>query len=1068
MDKKHDLTNMILKEQSPAEDVNKEITENNDPNYWRGFKELYNDPEFAKVKENEFADGVSEKFDIKSLSVLSRRRFLALMSASAALAAAGCSDYRDKGEIVPYNKKPEEITLGIPNYYASTCTGCNVSCGILVKAREGRPIKIDGNPDHPVSKGKICAKGQAGILNLYDPGRLKEPVFSADKNNHSGISWQEADEKIISELKNASASGKEIAIISHKVLSPSLKKLLDEFITVYPTVKVYSYEYVNDAVRNSAWNKSYPSDAGSKAFPVIKWDEAKVILALESDFLGNEGNVIEQTRLYSQNRDAITSKEFNKLYAVEGAATLTGFNADYRIRLRTDAIEEFVMCLLNEFILKKKISGFTADSKVTQVIGKYSLDEFAKKYSIAEETIKQLTEDLAKNQGSSIIYAGSKLPESTHIAVNLLNEVLGNTKLYSENSGKVNVLPLSAKADLENLVSDMQSGRVGIAIHLNINPVYHLAPDYNYTDAVSKVPLVISMVELLNETSDYSHYNLAINNMLESWGDYKTRTGFYSMQQPLIAPLYNTRQKEAVLLSWLKGTNDAYNDNPPAADYHEYIMANWEKLIYPALNSKVDFKTFWNTILHDGIAVANEKPEPAGSISTDAFASKLNVSNDYVLLLQNNHNLGDGRYANNGWLQELPNPVSKVVWDNYAAVSVQTASELGVNNNDKIEISVDGRKAELPVFIQPGLADKIIEVQLGYGRTNAGIIGSDIGVNVNPLMSKNYALNARFYNNVKVSKAAGIYEIITTQEHYAIDDSVLGKELKDIQHKREIILEGVYEEYKTNPHFLHEGKEKPPLISISKEYKYSSPKWGMSIDLNKCTGCGACIAACNVENNVPIVGKDQVKVNREMHWLRVDRYYSGSPDNPKANFQIMLCQHCDNAPCENVCPVAATNHSPDGLNQMVYNRCVGTRYCSNNCPYKVRKFNYFNFRDHVKEGYYEQDSISLLYNPEVTVRSRGVMEKCTFCVQRIMDEKQKAFEQARPINGSNVKTACQDSCPAYAIEFGDLSNKENKITEYREHPLGYHVLEEINVKPNVTYIAKLRNIKPGNAEEKSE
>jgi molybdopterin-containing oxidoreductase family iron-sulfur binding subunit len=335
-------------------------------------------------------------------------------------------------------------------------------------------------------------------------------------------------------------------------------------------------------------------------------------------------------------------------------------------------------------------------------------------------------------------------------------------------------------------------------------------------------------------------------------------------------------------------------------------------------------------------------------------------------------------------------------------------------------------------------------------------------------MTKNYTLNARFYNNAKVSKAAGTYELITTQEHYAIDNSILGKELKDIQHKREIILEGAYEEYKANPHFLHENKHKIPLVSISKEYKYSSPKWGMSIDLNKCTGCGACIAACNVENNVPVVGKDQVKVNREMHWLRVDRYYSGSPDNPKANYQIMLCQHCDNAPCENVCPVAATNHSPDGLNQMVYNRCVGTRYCSNNCPYKVRKFNYFNFRDHVKEGYYEQDSISLLYNPEVTVRSRGVMEKCTFCVQRIMDEKQKAFEQNRPINGSNVKTACQDSCPAYAIEFGDLSNKENKITEYREHPLGYHVLEEINVKPNVTYIAKLRNIKPDRAEEKSE
>jgi molybdopterin-containing oxidoreductase family iron-sulfur binding subunit len=1061
MDNKYDLTKKDLNKQNST-DLNTEKTDNKDLNYWRSLKELYNDPEFVKARDNEFADGASEKFDIKNLSVLSRRRFLALLSASAALAAAGCSDYKDKGEIVPYNQKPEEITLGIPNFYASTCTGCNIACGILVKAREGRPIKIDGNDEHPVSKGKICAKGQASILNLYDPGRLREPVFSSERKNHNPVSWQEADDKIIAELKKTSASGKEIAIITHQVISPSFKKLLDDFITAYPTTKVYSYEYINDAVRNSAWNKSYPSAAGNKLFPVIKWNEAKIILSLESDFLGNEGNVIEQTRLYSTNRDLVNGKDLNKLYTVEGAATLTGFNSDYRIRLKTDAIEDFVMCLLNEFVIKRKISAFALDSKVTQALGKYSLDEFIKKYSLLQDVIKYLTEDLDKNQGSAIVYTGSKLPESTHIAVNLLNEVLGNTKLYSQDAGRVEVLPLSTKAELENLISGMQSGKIGAAIHLNVNPVYHFASDYNYTEAVSKVPLVISMVEMLNDTSDFSHYNLAINNMLESWGDYKTRTGFYSTQQPLIAPLYNTRQKEAVLLTWIKGSKDAYNDTL----YHEYLMSNWEKTIYPTLNSKVDFKTFWYTILHDGVCTVNGKPEVSGNFSADSFtnSSRMNAEDDFVLLLQENHNLGDGRYANNGWMQELPNPVSKVVWDNYAALSVQTASELGVNSNDKIEISVDGRKAELPVLIQPGLADKVVEVQLGYGRTKAGEIGSDIGVNAGVLMTKNYSLNSRFYNNAKVLKTAGTYEIVSTQEHFVIDDTILGEKLKGIQFKREIIQGGTFEDYKTNPDFLREGKNEEPLISISKTYTYTSPKWGMSIDLNKCTGCGACITACNVENNIPVVGKDQVKANREMMWIRVDSYYSGSPDAPNADHQIILCQHCDNAPCENVCPVAATNHSPDGLNQMIYNRCVGTRYCSNNCPYKVRRFNYYNFRDHVKDGYYEQDSVSLMFNPEVTVRSRGVMEKCTFCVQRIMDEKQKAFEHNRPVNGDNIKTACQDACPAYAINFGDVSNKENEIVKYTEHKLGYHVLEEINVKPNVTYIAKLRNIKAGKAE----
>jgi len=1025
-----------------------------EPNYWRGFKELYNDPEFIETRQKEFSKEAEGDFDISRLSMLSRRKFLALLSASAALAAAGCSDYRDKGEIVPYNKKPEEIIPGVPNFYASTCTGCANACGILIKTREGRPIKIDGNPDHPVSKGKICAKGQASILNLYDPARLREPVYSGNRKDHNPISWAEADEKIIAELKNSASSGKEISVITNSVLSPSQKKLFDDFKSAYQTAKVYSYELFNESSRSSAWNKCYPA---SKSFPIIKWDRAKVILALESDFLGTEGNVIEQLRLFSQNRDAVNSNppkaEFNRLYAVEGAATLTGLNADYRIRLRTDALEELVMCLLNEFVIKRKLSAFAADTKVTGVLQNYSLNDFVSKYNLSNDSIRNLVDDLLKNQGSAIVYAGSKLPESTHISVNLLNEVLGNTKLYTEETSRVELMPLSLKSELETLVLNMKAGTVGIVIHFDVNPVYQLANDYGYTDALANVPMVISMVEALNETSDYSNYNFAINHAYESWGDYKTRTGFYSFQQPVIAPLYNTRQKEAVLLSWIKGTKDAYNDKI----YHEFMMSNWENSMYPVLNTKLDFRTFWLTALHDGVAFVSEQSENAGQFSVDAFAlsGKMKAGNDFVVLLQDNHNLGDGRFANNGWLQELPHPVSKVVWDNYAAFSVQTASELGVSNNDRIEINIDGRTAQLPVFIQPGLADKTIEIQLGYGRTKAGEIGTGIGVNANVLMSKNPGLTERFYNNAKISKLAGAYELVTTQEHHPLVES---SRIKDLQYKREIIFEGTYNEYKKDPHFLHEGKHKLPLISISKEHHYSGVKWAMSIDMNKCTGCGACTAACNVENNIPVVGKDQVKMSREMNWIRVDRYFSGSPDAPKANFQVMLCQHCDNAPCENVCPVSATNHSPDGLNQMAYNRCVGTRYCSNNCPYKVRRFNYYNFRDRVADGYYESDIMSLLYNPEVTVRSRGVMEKCTFCVQRIMDERQHAIQENRPINGDNVKTACQDACPAYAIEFGDSANKENRVNKYREHSLGYSVLEELNVRPNVTYIAKLRNI----------
>jgi len=1069
--KKTDIKNIELTEEELIEESKKYNASKKveadalDNNYWRSFKELYNDPEFVKAKNNEFGKDETKGFDITKLSGLSRRKFLALVSASAALAAAGCANYRDKGEVIPYNKKPEEVTLGVPNFYASTCTGCNSACGILIKTREGRPIKIDGNPEHPVNKGKICTKGQASILNLYDPSRLQKPMFSSDRKNHQEIQWKDLNTKLVNELKSAAGSGKGIAILSHSILSPSVKKLLDDFKTAYPTVKVYSYELFNEAPRQSAWFKTY----GKKNLPVVQLEKAKIILSLESDFLNTEGNMPEQTRLYAQNRDVMSKNEFNRFYAVEGAVTLTGLNSDYRMRLRTDAIEEFVMCLLNEFLGKKKISNFASDSKITSVLGKYNLDEFIKKNGMSAEIVKHLVDDLAKNSGESIVLAGDKLPESTHIAVNLLNEVLGSTKIYSADAEKVEVIPLSTPAELDNLVADMQSGKTSILIHLDTNPVFHFSPDYNYADSLKKVPIVISMAENINETTDASNYIIAINNQLESWGDYKTRTGFYSLQQPVIAPLYNTRQMEAVLLNWID--TKEYNENI----YHDYVLNNWEKNIFPGLNTSQQFKQFWLSILHDGIAYISEKPEAGGTpFVSDTFvnsAGKLSASKDFVVLLQNNNNVGDGRFVNNGWLQELPHPVSKMVWDNYAAMSVQTAADLGIDSNDLIDVTIGNKKQTLPVFVQAGLADKVVEVSLGYGRTVAGVVGIGVGVNVNVLISKNTALSDRFYNNASVTKAAGTYELVSTQEHHPIDEKPL---LKDIQFRRGIIKETTYDEYKKNPRHLKDEEPAPNLEPINKShydngYKWDEKqyKWGMSIDLNKCTGCGACVTACNVENNIPVVGKDQVYANREMQWIRLDRYYTGTPDAPRANFQPMLCQHCDYAPCENVCPVGATTHSPDGLNGMAYNRCVGTRYCSNNCPYKVRRFNYYNFRDHFKDQYYEQESLSLLANPEVTVRSRGVMEKCTFCVQRIMQERQDAIAENRNVEGSNVKTACQEACPAYAINFGNINDKNSEVSKYREHALGYLVLEEIKVAPNVTYIAKLRNVLEGNKFEEN-
>jgi len=1002
--------------------------------YWKSLKQLYNNPEFTEASHHEFKEGVTDDFEVSKLSGISRRKFLALIGASAALAGAGCTDYRDKGAIIPYNKKPEEITPGIPNYYASFINSCKCGCSVLIKTREGRPIKVDGNPDHPFSKGKICTKCHASILGLYDPERLSAPIKKSGKDFEK-ISWERADSEIRNALSNVYE--KEIAVITHSITSPTALKVLQDFSSRYPTAKIYSYELFNDELRNSAWGKCY----GSGTFPLIKWDEAKIILSLEGDFLGTEGNHIENSQLFVKGRDIKNAEGFNRSYVVEGNMSLTGMNADYRLRLRPDAQFEFIMGLING--ISSKTNSFP--------IGNYSLSSFIQKYSLSKEILDHLVDDLLNNRGASIVYAGDTLSEKTHIAVNYLNEILGNKNIY-RSEANVSLLPLSTTNDFKNLVSSMNNKRIGAIIHFDSNPVYHLPSDLGYGEALKKVETVISLLELENESSVAGKYVLPINHSFECWGDSKTRTGFYLMQQPVINPIHDTRQKEAILLTWIESNDFEYKEDI----YHEYLINNWQGNIYPTLNSGLAFEQFWLGALHDGVVNINESGSSFGNFNTAAI-SELNLTTDvsgFAVALKESSSIGDGRFANNGWLQELPHPVTKVTWDNYAAISQTTANELGVDYNDFIEIEIAGRKLKIPVFIQPGSADKTITIELGYGRTHTGTVGKDIGFNANVLLGSSYNLSPYLYTSAKVNKSGDTYDIVTAQEHHSFDDELT----KDAAKKRGIVKEGTVEEYLKNPQFLHESKDHT-LHTMYPEHPYTGVKWGMAIDQNKCIGCGECVVACTAENNIPVVGKDQVKRGREMHWIRVDRYYSGSVDEPTVSNQVMLCQHCDNAPCENVCPVVATSHSPDGLNQMVYNRCVGTRYCSNNCPYKVRRFNYYNFRDHFDDAYQLDNLFSLIYNPEVTVRSRGVMEKCTFCIQRIMEGRETAIKEKRELKGSDVKTACQEACPTNAITFGDVNDKESEVSKYRSHELGYHVLEELNVRPNVTYLAKLRNTK---------
>jgi molybdopterin-containing oxidoreductase family iron-sulfur binding subunit len=1018
------------------------------PSHWRSLDEYNNtsSDNQLKVKANEFAEG-AENFDINSKSKVSRRKFMALMSASSALVMASCTDYRDKGEIVPYAVKPEEVIPGIPNYYASTLISDGSGQGVLVKTREGRPILIEGNPQHPISKGKLDSNGIARILDMYDPSRLQKPR-KVQGSKLVDSDWNIVDKEILQSLNSAANSGKEIAIFTGKIISPTFAKLIEDFKAKYPTTNVYSYDLFNDNNRQIAWNKS----TGGNNYPLIDLDKASIILSIDSDFLGTDGNVNENIRQFVTNRDFENPSSFSRFYQIEGSYTLTGSNADYRLRLTPENYLDVVASLVNHFASKQgkpTMSGFK------------SLESLAKENNWKHEAASKLLSDLESNRGKAIVLGGKQLSVDLHLAINYLNELIGASELYRKNESEYSVFKLSTDDEIDKLTNNIKSGKVGVLINVDTNPTYHLP--YHFTaENLKKVKTVVSLNEFENETTSNSNYVLGINHDIESWGDAKIRTGVISTQQPVIAPLYDTRQKEAILLNWINGGENYSEDI-----YHKYLQNNWEINIYPTLNRAVPFKEFWFATLHDGVTTFNETSIASFEVNSASIAGiKSTKKSNYSVILQENYFIRDGRYAGNGFLQESAHPITKITWDNCAMISPATAKELNVEIGDMVEVVLNSKAIDLPVLIQPGMAEKVIAVDLGYGRTNSGAIGNGVGFDVTPFMT-NKGLSKWIYTGATVNPTGNKYELVATQEHHALDDEFLRTDVRKnhegevtggdetFARARGIIQETTVAGYLKNPKVLKEHTHK--VFSINKDFEYNNMKWAMSIDMNKCIGCNACSIACYVENNIPVVGKEEVGLGREMGWMRIDRYFAGTPEDPIMSNQPMLCQHCDNAPCENVCPVVATTHSKDGLNQMVYNRCVGTRYCANNCPYKVRRFNFFDFRDNLANGYYKTESTKIMMNPEVTIRARGVMEKCTFCVQRISQAKQNAKEEGRPLKGSDVTTACQDACPANAIEFGNANDKDSRLAMMREHNLGYHVLDYLNVKPNVTYLAKLRN-----------
>lgn len=1008
----------------------------NEKNHWRSLRDLQDAGATEERKTREFEPGVTDEFDPGQMSPLSRKQFLALMAASAAFAAAGCTNYRDKGEIVPYSKKPEDITPGRPLYYASTCTACKQSCGTLIKTREGRPIKVDGNPDHPVNRGRLCATGQATLLQMYDPARLRQPRTGAASAHSGDVAWEKVDAEAVQQLAACIRDGKQVVLMTGPQTSPTGRKVIADFKAAFPTTRVLTYDRLHEESRRQGWERTY----GPGPVPAIQWEKARLIVTLEADILGTDGAVVQQTGAFAAGRDVERPDEFIRLYAVEGTMSLTGTNADHRIRLTPPAQLELVLALIHEI-------GAKLNVKTAQYPASRELKAFADAYGLKTGILAHLVDDLLAARGKAIVYAGAAHGADLHAAVNVLNDILGNAVLYGD-AMVADAAAVSPVDQFVTLVADMKAGKVGFVAHLDVNPVYHLPASLGYAKALANVPFSIALVESENETSGACTYMAPIHTMFEGWGDHSVRDGVISLQQPVVAPLYATRQKEAVLLHWMSASGP-FNESA----YRDYLKKNWESTVYPAAGAAGDPTAFWQSALHDGVITIRKAAAVRPTLRPDALVGVQPVAaNGVTVLVTAASFIGDGTHANNGWLQEIPHPVSKIVWDNYAAMAPATAKRLGVRSDDLIDVTTAHGTVRLPVFEQAGTAEDLVSVALGYGRSAAGPVGSGVGVDVTPLLPPSVLQGARLVAATSVTKAGGTYALASTQEHHSLDDTFV----KDFHLKRHIIQEGTLEEYRKDPRSL--DIERKEYESISPRVQYAGLKWGMAIDLNKCTGCNACVAGCNVENNIPVVGREQVAKGREMQWIRIDRYFSGTPEEPVASHQPMLCQHCDNAPCENVCPVVATNHSPDGINQMIYNRCVGTKYCSNNCPYKVRRFNFFNFRDHFADGYQLEEPLNLMANPEVTVRSRGVMEKCSFCVQRIMDARQLATEQGRTLDGKDVQTACQQACPAGAIEFGNVLDPASAVSKLREHPLGYDVLGELNVRPNVTYIARLRNI----------
>jgi MoCo/4Fe-4S cofactor protein with predicted Tat translocation signal len=973
------------------------IAQTTGPEYWRSLEELAGSAEFQEMLHREFPKGASEWLDS-----VSRRGFLKLMGASMALAGMTACTKQPLEPIVSYVRQPEEVIPGRPLFFATAFTLSGYASPVLVESHLYRPTKIEGSVQHPASLGGTDVFAQASILELYDPDRSQTITYLGDVRT-----WGDFLNAIRGQLNvQKGLQGAGIRILTQTVSSPTLAEQLNSILKLYPQAKWHVYEPVN---RDNVY-EGVRMAFGQPVETIYKLDAADVILSLDADFLsaGFPGQT-RYARDFARRRDPDSGK-MSRLYVVESTTTPTGAKADHRLAMPAWKIENFLHSL-----------RALGSSGVYPALSELAHSEL--------QFAAALGKDLLGHRSSSIVIAGDHQSPAVHALAHALNQELGNvgnTVFYTD---PINANPMNQTGSLKELGDDMRAGKVDLLIIIGGNPAYDAPADFGFADALksTKVPLRIHLGLYQNETAELCQWHINESHYLEAWGDTRAYDGTASIVQPLIAPLYNGKSAYE-LLSLLAGQAEATG--------YEIVQGYWK-----TQHSGGDFDSFWRKSLHDGWIEGTAFQPKQVALKNLAVGPQAAATQGIEINFRRDPSIYDGRSANNGWLQELPKPMSKMTWDNPVLISPAMAQRMGLQNRDLVELELNGKKTEAAVWIQAGHPDNSVTAFLGYGRRRAGRAGTGAGFDMYQIRP---STTPWFTSGVNIRKTGGTYQLASTQGYQSIE-TPNGAE-------RPLVRVATLHEYHREPNFAKE-EEPPKELTLYPGFDYAKQPyaWGMAIDLNACVGCNNCIIACQSENNIPIVGKEQVSLGRHMHWLRVDTYYQGDRDNPKAYFQPVPCMQCENAPCELVCPVGATVHSTEGLNDMVYNRCVGTRYCSNNCPYKVRRFNFLLFQD------WDTPQYKMMRNPDVSVRSRGVMEKCTYCVQRISEHRIDSERGNRKIEDVELQTACQQSCPANAITFGNINDPNSQVSKLKAKQRNYGLLAELNTRPRTTYLAEIRN-----------